>query len=52
MYSFYIDFAGASTVNYSVAPQNSLEQMISGDLSTSNFSSYYDEAALSLPALR
>ena len=46
------EFDGASSVNYSVAPQASLEQMIAGELGTANFSSYYDEAALSLPALR
>jgi DNA polymerase epsilon subunit 1 len=43
---------GASSVNYSVAPQTSLEQMISGDIGSAMFSSYYDEAALTLPVLR
>ena len=46
------EFEGASSVNYSVAPQTSLEQMISGDMGSAMFSSYYDEAALSLPVLR
>jgi hypothetical protein len=46
------EFDGASAVNYSVAPQTSLEQMISGDMGSAMFSSYYDEAALTLPALK
>lgn len=43
---------GASAVNFSVAPQTTLEQMMSGDMGTGIFSSYYDEAALTLPALK
>jgi len=35
-----------------VAPQTSLEKMMSGDMGSAIFSSYYDEAALSLPALK
>ena len=35
-----------------MAPQTSLEQMISGDMGSAMFSSYYDEAALTLPVLR
>jgi hypothetical protein len=46
------EFDGASSVNFSVAPQASLEQMMSGDMGTAIFSSCYDEAALSLPALK
>jgi DNA polymerase epsilon subunit 1 len=46
------EFDGASSVNFSVAPQTSVEQMIAGDLGTAIFSSYYDEAALSVSALR
>ena len=46
------EFDGASSTNFSVAPQTSLEQMIAGDMGTSIFSSCYDEAALTLPALR
>ncbi|RNA10734.1 DNA polymerase epsilon catalytic subunit A [Brachionus plicatilis] len=46
------EFDGASSVNFSVAPQISLEQMISGDMGTAIFSSCYDEAALSLPVLK
>lgn len=46
------EFDGASSVNFSVAPQTSLEQMISGDMGTAIFSSCYDEAALSLPVLK
>ena len=39
-------------MNFSVAPQTSLEQMISGEMGTGIFSSYYDEQALCLPSLR
>lgn len=46
------EFDGASSVNFSVAPVASLEQMMSGDLGTAIFSSYYDEGALSLASLR
>lgn len=46
------EFDGASSVNFSVAPQSSLEQMITGDMGTAIFSSCYDEAACSLPALK
>lgn len=46
------EFEGASSVNFSVAPQTSLEQMIAGDMGSAIFSSYYDEAALTLPALK
>jgi hypothetical protein len=35
---------GATSVNFSVVPQTSLEQMISGDMGTAIFSSYYDKA--------
>jgi hypothetical protein len=53
IYSLYlIFFLGASAVNFSVAPQTTLEQMMSGDMGTGIFSSYYDEAALTLPALK
>lgn len=48
----FLYFLGASAVNFSVAPQTTLEQMMSGDMGTGIFSSYYDEAALTLPALK
>lgn len=46
------EFDGASSVNFSVAPQASLEQMMSGEMGSAMFSSYYDEAALTLPVLK
>jgi hypothetical protein len=46
------EFEGASSVNFSVAPQSSIEQMMNGEMGSNIFSSYYDEAALTLPALR
>ena len=46
------EFEGASSANFSSAPQTSLEQMISGEMGSAIFSSCYDEAVLSLPALR
>lgn len=47
------EFEGASSVNFSVAQQASIEQMMSGEaMGTGVFSSYYDESALCLPSLR
>jgi DNA polymerase epsilon subunit 1 len=46
------EFEGASAVNFSAAPQTSLEQMMTGDMGTGIYSSYYDEAALCLSSLR
>ncbi len=46
------EFEGASSVNFSVAPQTSIEQMITGEMGSGIFSSYYDEAAICLPSLR
>ena len=46
------EFDGASCANFSTAPQLNIQQIISGDMATQIFSSYYDEAALVVPALR
>jgi hypothetical protein len=47
-----ISLKGASSVNFSVAPQTTLEQMMSGELGSSIYSSYYDEGALTLSSLK
>ena len=46
------EFDGASSVNFSSANQPNLQQMMSGDMTSQIFSSYYDEAVLVMPALR
>ncbi len=46
------EFDGASSVNFSSGNQPNLQQMMSGDMTSQIFSSYYDEAALVVPALR